>query len=166
MAGGPPRRMSTAPFQAQKVIDRGVSLVEILVAIVLLGTVVIATLVALRTTVIGTRVERDHSKAYQWLQSATSVLQGLPPIQRRDCTDPDLTLHYQTIVGGLAPPFGWEVDGQLEIRDPILFESEDGDGFGTLCAASSNLSLQLITIVVRNPTGDIIEELEVIVDGI
>ena len=56
--------------------DRGASYIELLVAIVLLGTVVVGVLAAVRATVIGTRVERDHSKAQQWLQSAVGVIEA------------------------------------------------------------------------------------------
>ena len=65
----PARRRTTAPRSGQ-------TFIELLVAIVLLGTVVVGVLTALRTTVIGTRVERDHSKAQQWLQSGIGVIEG------------------------------------------------------------------------------------------
>src|SRR5262245_58399225 len=58
--------------------DRGATFVEVLVAIVLLGTVIVGTLAALRASVIGTRLERDHAKAHQWLQSAVGVVEDEP----------------------------------------------------------------------------------------
>src|SRR5687767_10386953 len=63
-AAEPPRR------------DKGVSFIELLIAVVLLGTTIVALLTAVRATVIGTRIERDHSKAHQWLESAVGVIEA------------------------------------------------------------------------------------------
>jgi len=50
--------------------DRGVSFIELLVAIVLLGIAVIAIIAAVRATVIAARIDTDQAKAQAWLSAA------------------------------------------------------------------------------------------------
>lgn len=54
--------------------DSGATLIEILVSIVLIGTAVVATLGALRISMVGGTIHRDHANAHAWLQSASDVL--------------------------------------------------------------------------------------------
>ena len=158
--------------------DHGVSFIEILVAIVLLGTVVVGVLGALRISVDATRLERDHSLAYQWLQSANGVLQAAP---RVSCgfTLPDddpytsgeekVRLEYQKLIRSVAaiPPPGW-VDSQLTVVEPV--KAWDGSQYWDPadpaapqpCFDSEGYLLQLVTLQVTSPDGDIIETLEVV----
>ncbi len=57
--------------------DRGVSLVEMLVAVTLMGTVVVAVVASVGVTVKATAYERDHAKAQQWLQAAVGVIEAV-----------------------------------------------------------------------------------------
>jgi type II secretory pathway pseudopilin PulG len=54
--------------------DRGQTFVEILVSIVLLGTVVSGTLTALRATIVSSRVDANQAKANAWLFAAEDAL--------------------------------------------------------------------------------------------
>lgn len=54
--------------------DQGVTLVEIVIAVVLLGLTVTAVLVAVRTTTSATAVDRDHAIAFSWLQAASDEI--------------------------------------------------------------------------------------------
>src|SRR5690606_9875309 len=58
--------------------DTGATFVEVLVAIVLLGTVVVGTLAGVRATLLSSAVDRDHANAHAWLQSASDLLYGHP----------------------------------------------------------------------------------------
>jgi Tfp pilus assembly protein PilV len=69
-AAGSPRR------------DRGVTFIELLVAIVLLGTTVVAVLAAVRATVTASNIDTDHAKAYAWLQAASDAVYN---VDRRPC---------------------------------------------------------------------------------
>ena len=160
--------------------DRGMSLLEVLVALVLMGTVVLATIAAVQTSVVATRAERDHSKAYQWVQSAVGVLQA---IDRVGC---DLTvgdsfatgeekvrMSYQTSIRTtvINPP-GWG-DSQLTVLAPV--QVWDGTRYwdpadaltatGKDCFDSDGFELQLVTIQVTSPDGRILETLQVVKDG-
>ena len=162
-----------APVAARR--DAGMSFLEILIAIVLLGTVSVGVLAAVRASVAGTRIERDHAKSYQWLQSANAVLQDA---DRVGCTyDPvadaayadgeeKVRLLYQDIIRtDVANPVGWE-DSQLTVLYPVKIW--DGSQYWEPSAApkpcfdSDGYLLQLITIQVTNPDDEIIETIQVV----
>src|SRR5262249_19757657 len=112
--------------------DRGVTFVELLVAIVLLGVAIVGTLTALRATVIGTTTERDHARAHQWLQAAVAAIQEADYVPCDDlggyATAQQHMLHdYKADIdaGTTAPP-GWQ-DSQLTVIDPI--EVWDGNRY-------------------------------------
>jgi len=147
--------------------DAGTTFIEVLVAIVLLGTVVIATLTALQTTVIATRVSRDHSKAEQWLQSAIGVLQAY---DFADCTSPadgdDVQAAYQAaITAGAPPPEGFTGGSTSifvnvpEVWDGTAYVAFDSQ---TQCVDNNKLRQQLVTITVTSPDGSITEDVEVV----
>jgi len=54
--------------------DRGVSMIEILFAIVLMGLVMGAILTTLRVTIMASATDRDHANAHAWLQTSADVL--------------------------------------------------------------------------------------------
>ncbi len=154
--------------------DAGSSFIEVLVAVVLLGIAVVGILTALRTTVIGTAVERDHSRAQQWLQSAVGVLAAE---DRRDCDDglgeATVRTEYEAAIRaetGIIPP-GWQADPQLTIVQPIkvwdgnqYWDPYDPSAPAT-CFDDDGFELQLITIQVTSPDGSILETVQVVKDG-
>ena len=56
--------------------DSGMSLVEIVVSVFLLGVTGVSMLSALTVTIAASRYERDHARAQVWLQSAIEELQA------------------------------------------------------------------------------------------
>ncbi len=167
--GPRPTEPDVAPCDRQ---DRGVSLVEILVSIVLIGTVMVAVLGALQISVTGSRIERDHARAHQWLQSAIGAVQSA---DRVPCDqlgayatgEENVRNTYQDVIRGssvLIPP-GW-AETQLEIVPTV--KVWDGDQYldpysaPKPCYDSDGFRLQLITISVESPDGDVIESVEVV----
>lgn len=145
--------------------DSGASLIEILIAVVLLGLVVVSVLGALRMSVMGTRIERDHAKAYQWLQSATGVLHAADRVGC-DSGEETMRLEYQDVVrADVVNPPAWE-DHQLTVLPPV--KVWDGTRYWDPaeapkpCYEEDGYFLQLITLEVTNPGGDIIETIEVV----
>ncbi len=148
------------------------TLVEILVSILLIGTVVVATLGALRASILGGTVHRDHANAHAWLQSASDVLYAREKV---DCstTDADsgkaaILALYQPSVDVVSNPETW-TNSQISIVDIQFWNATDTDGdgiveyrFGTVCQDTINLSLQRITLEVRSPNGRIIEQVDLI----
>ena len=163
-----PRHPRPAPRR-----DAGVSFIEILVSIVLLGTAVVAALTAVRATVIGSAIEREHSQAQQWLQSAVGVIEGA---NFADCNlvsvdGPAIQATYQAAIDwdattnpdGAKPPFGFE-SGSLTVSEPLVW---DGTGFvdfstQSQCYDDVLLRQQLVVVTARDPDGDIVESVEMI----
>jgi hypothetical protein len=58
--------------------EAGFSFIEILVSVVLLGTAVIAVLVALQASTTASSVDAQHARAYVWLHDASDSLYELP----------------------------------------------------------------------------------------
>lgn len=152
--------------------DSGTTLVEILVSVVLIGTVVVAMLGALRVSILGGTIHRDHANAHAWLQSASDVLYAS---EKEDC---DTSLSdggrsaiidkYQPIVDAVANPEGW-TNSQIQVVGLDFWNATDTDRdgiveyrFGPVCQDSINLALQRVTLEVRSPSGRIIEQVELV----
>jgi prepilin-type N-terminal cleavage/methylation domain-containing protein len=146
--------------------DRGMTFVEVLVTIVLLGTVSVAVLAGLRATVIGTRIERDHSKAQQWLQSAVGVIEAknFAKCSTLNLTGTDVRDAYQTEVDAKAArPYGF--NGAMTVFVPEVWDGATFVPFASqpsLCYDEFLLRQQLVTIEVRGPDNDIIEIVEMV----
>ena len=153
--------------------DRGVSLVEILVSIVLLGTAVTATLTALRASVVGTRIERDHSKAQQWLQSAAGIIED---VDFGDCASVSISgdeirdayqaaIDYDDVTNpdGAKTPYGFD-DGQIIVDVPDVWNGIAWVAFAdqSQCLDDKLLRQQRVTIKVISPDGTITETVEVV----
>ena len=152
--------------------DHGMTMVEILVSVVLIGTVLAATLGAMRISILGGTVHRDHANAHAWLQSASDVLYARTKV---DCssTDPDggkaaILALYQPTVDVVANPETW-TNAQIRIVDVQFWNATDTDHdgvveyrFGVICQDTINLALQRITLEVRSPNGRIIDQVELI----
>ncbi|MDJ0770134.1 MAG: hypothetical protein QNJ12_15135 [Ilumatobacter sp.] len=146
--------------------DSGATFVEILVAIVLTGLVVIATLAALRATIIGTRLERDHSKAQQWLQSAAEVIedQNYGECDSVPLSGPQIQSNYQLAVDAEATrPFGF-AGATMTVGIPDVWDGSQFVAFGsqTTCYDDVLLRQQRVQIEVTSSDGEIIESVQVI----
>jgi prepilin-type N-terminal cleavage/methylation domain-containing protein len=167
-----PPRTDVTEGPARADLDSGMTLIEILIAIVLMGTVVLATLGALGASVLGGELHRDHSNGHAWLQSAADALYAA---DKQDCdtSAPDggkaaIIAAYQPIIDGVPNPEGWS-NSQIKIIDLQFWDATDSNGngiveyrFGPICQDSINLSLQRITVQVRSPSGRIVEQVEFI----
>lgn len=163
--------VSEAAKNLRRQRDSGITLVEILVSIVLIGTAVVATLGALRISIVGGTIHRDHANAHAWLQSASDVLYASP---KEDCnsslSDGGKSLiigTYQPVVESVADPGDWP-NSQIRVVGLEFWNASDTDAdgiveyrFGAVCQDSINLSLQRVTLEVRE-NGQIIEQVELI----
>lgn len=134
------------------------SLVELLVAITLVGTVGLAVLASLQTSIVASRKARDTAQAQEWLQSATEVL--VNDIDWYDCdTTADIQSVYENDLRSKSTiiPATWSSD-RLEAAS-VEFAGPDG-AYGPTCYATEHR--QKITIQVRNNIGDIIETVQVV----
>ena len=143
--------------------DAGFSLVEVVIAIVLIGVTGTAGLVTLRTAVSASATNRDHANAHAWLQTATDVLYG---VESQDCGTPTASLestvraYYQSVVRATTNPDGWPA-ANIEVVTPVKFW--DGQStYQSTCYDDLGINLQLITLRVRNPDGKIVETVEIV----
>ena len=143
--------------------DSGVSLIEILISIVLLGMAVAAMLTTLGVTIAASATERDHANAHAWLQTASDVLYGL---ERLDCGTETATLEndvhafYESEIKAVATnPEGWPAD-HIQVVAPVQFW--DGEIYQNTCYDDQNINLQLITIRVWNMENEIVETVQVV----
>ena len=162
--------------------DAGVTLIEIIIAVVLMGTVVVGTLSLLTTTIGATSTNRDHSNAHAWLQTASDMLYAREPIycvgvnaSNAPLTPAEINAQrtsimaaYQATVQSTENPEGWPI-GNIKVIDLLFWHygrnsttnGVDEGWYADRCTTR----LQLIKLSVRNPDGDIIEEVEVIIGG-
>jgi hypothetical protein len=166
------RGVSEATKVRRRERDSGTTFIEILVSVVLIGTAVVATLGALRISIIGGTIHRDHANAQAWLQSASDVLYASV---KEDCNTAlgdggksAIIGKYQPIVDVVANPEGW-TNSQIKVVGLEFWNASDTDGdgiveyrFGPVCQDSINLSLQRVTLEVRSPNGKIIEQVELV----
>jgi type II secretory pathway pseudopilin PulG len=146
--------------------DAGVSFIELLVAIVLVGMAVVGTLAAVRATVIGSRLERDHSRAQAWLQSAMEELQSAERVGCDPVGDPPSVpdvrgLYEETIQVEALGPDGWDPQTQLSITSVQYW---DGSTYQSQCFDDAGFRLQLVTIQVTSPDGEVLEDVAVVKD--
>lgn len=143
--------------------DRGSSLIEILLAVVLLGSAVVAILGMLRTSVKASAIDKDQATAYEYMQTVSDELYHA---DRKPCyaTAPTPIAAYETIAQSVAQPQGWtktahvtkvEFLGRTLATDQFswgafCFEAsaQDTDGYFT-----SPLYTQKITFTVKDPRG-------------
>ena len=151
--------------------DGGATIVEILIAVVLIGGVIAGTMATLRATTIAGTLHRDHSNAHGWLQSASDILYAAPKVScdssQADNGEATVRAAYETIVDGVPNPQDWK-DWQIRIVGPVQFWNSgniDADPdieffFGSDCDPS--LTLQLIQLEVRSTNNKIIESVEIV----
>jgi type II secretory pathway pseudopilin PulG len=94
--------------RARERTDRGATLVEFVVAITLMGLVVTAVLVSLRTTTVGSTIDRDQAMAFEWLQAASDRVYNGP---RQPCygTAPTPQAAYDALAKQANRPQGWDI---------------------------------------------------------
>lgn len=154
-------RSSRAGAQCSR--NAGFSLVEVVIAIMLIGVTATAGLVTLRTAVNASATTRDHANAHAWLQTATDVLYG---VERQDCgtttssLETTLRAYYEGVVRTTTNPENWPATN-IEVVGPVKFW--DGQStYQSTCYDDLGINLQLITLRVRNPDGKIVESVEIV----
>ena len=153
--------------------DGGVTLIEIRIGIVLLGTVVSATVTGLITVITAGTVHRDHANAHAWLQTGADMLYARELDQCDPTVDPATEIsntiaEYEATVQQTDNPEGWS-DGNIRVTNVewwrIDIDPTTGvgtEGWGTQCD-SGDTNLQRVSLQVTSEDGRIVEEVEVII---
>lgn len=153
--------------------DHGVTFIELLISIVLLGSITAGALTTLSVTISATTVDRDHANAHAWLQTAADVLYARELVPCDPMADPaseiaTITAAYEGTIQQTENPEEW---GSTNIRifdlqfwhvdmDPVTKLTDEG--WGDQCD-SLDTNLQRIGIEVRSNDGVIVESVEVII---
>lgn len=155
--------------------DDGTTFVEILVTIVLMGTVVVAVIGGLRGLVQASSVNADQARVEAVLVSASDRLRAAHYIP---C--PDLDGDYGHLSAAAAATVGWNSD-QVDIIDIKYWDAtaggatneadgdwSDSNSFvsGTTCQPDISLTtsrtLQKLVVQVSSPDGSIVRQIEVV----
>jgi hypothetical protein len=150
-------------------------MIEVVISVVLMGTVMSVVLSGLSTTIKASALDRDHANAHAWLQTAADMLYARELITcgTRDATDPvaDIKLiaaEYQSTIRQTANPEGWP-DANISVIDLEWWSIDIVDGVGTEAWGTKcdtpETDLQKIELQVVGEDGRIVEEVEVIVGG-
>jgi type II secretory pathway pseudopilin PulG len=156
------------------------TLVEVLIAIVLLGSVVTAGLTLLTGTINGTVLDRDHSNAHAWLQTASDMLYAREPENcyqdtptktytalEKETRRLAIIAAYQTTIQQTENPEDWPA-GNITVVDLWFWHYDQAANFGVeegWVKDRCTTDLQRLLLRVRNTDGRIVEEVEVIIGG-
>lgn len=146
--------------------DPGLSLVEILVSITLLGIGVSAVLVGLRTTTAASAIDREHATVLAWLHAASDEVYRAPYSSCEDHSAAAAAADYQLAARdpGIVPT-GWS-DIAIEVTSvEFLWRSSFDDPYGwsptgcmvggTYEAVGAEQFSQRVTIQVTAPRGGV-----------
>lgn len=140
--------------------DAGISLVEVLVAIVLLGFAAAGTLSTMAMAMRGSEWHRQHAAAQAWLQNASDAVNATP---RMPCTFGEAAMRsfYVGVARAVPPPNNWTTS-QISIERSIEFWN--GYDYGAVCYEDIGLKLQKVTLTVKSPDPpfEIIKQLEMV----
>ena len=169
MADGFASRESSGDHGRVPPRDRGFTFIELLVAIVLLGTVVVATLTGLRAAIIAGTVDEDHSKTYAWLQAASDAIAATEYKSCSSSSNDAIVSAYQSAVDVAPRPDGWSTTGTMLVSSVRYLSRASTTGspevWDMTCAAgnsSSPVYPQLVKLVVIAPDGGLTRTFEVI----
>lgn len=138
--------------------DRGETLIEVVLAIAILGITIVAIMGGMVTTVLGSDIHRKQSVATTVLTGSAEVLK-MPATTFEPCAN-ETSAGYLAAVNAVNRPAGWPapVITALSYWDGTAFQSTcyDKAAFGRL------LRLQQITLTVSSPDGRSVETLAVV----
>lgn len=156
------RGRPTGSSRSRRSPDRGSGLIEILVAVVLLGLGAAGTLTALTVAIRGSGQASRLSSARRWLVSAADYVAS-DAVPRVPCTSGEAAVRaaYQAAAQTVtaARPAGWSAT-RITVVGPVMFWN--GTSYTSTCYESSGLRLQLITLLATAPTGGQTETLTLV----
>lgn len=184
MSPGPTINLGSRRSPHRSRQDAGATFIELLVSIVLLGTAVVAVLVALQASTVASTTDAEHARAFVYLHEASDAVFLTSRMSCLGATQADLIDHYDDAFVGLTKPQGWDsvtpVITKIEFLNasdasgatvytwgPLCFEGAvDADGDGTIESdedfTDTPLYSQKITISVTSPDGGFTKILETV----
>lgn len=129
-------------------LDVGISLVEILVSIVLLGVAGVSVLGAMAGAVRGSSTNRSQAASVVWLQSSADYLSKVPFVPCVVGQEAQVGTSYQAALADVNAPrsqIGW-AQTDLSVVQPVLFWN--GATFTSACDTA--FRLQQVTLGTNN----------------
>ncbi|MEY2420213.1 MAG: hypothetical protein QOI95_280 [Acidimicrobiaceae bacterium] len=129
--------------------DAGFSLIEVLVAIVILGISIVTLVSALAASIAGSDRHNQQAKVESVVDSAVEKVKDPVGVVHVNCATTSQAT-YVTAAQSAALALSWPASS-VQITDVKYW---DGSAFGATCyddAAHGNLALQQITITVTSP---------------
>jgi type II secretory pathway pseudopilin PulG len=148
------RRLQRPPAE-----ERGETLLELVVAIVILGVCVVAIGSGIAVSIKMSDIHRKQAVAQEFLHNDAETIQGQPYVPCTPLTTPDYVLTART--AGLLPdpPNG----GQWTISQSAI-KYWSNDAFAAGCpTGSGDPGLQQVTLELKSGSGDLVDESLVIV---
>lgn len=155
--------------------DAGTTFIELLVSIVLLGTVVLAVLTALQVATTASVTSADHARAYALLHEASDAVFNAPRVScAPPATEADIIDAYDDGFATLTRPEGWSTVTptieQVEFLNASEILGETVYTWSAVCQedlTDSNgnptpLKSQKVTIQVVSPDGSLTKILETV----
>lgn len=135
---------------------------------VITGTLVVATLSLLTGTIGASAIDRDHSNAHAWLQTASDMLYAREPVHCDEASRTAIIAAYQATIQETENPEHWP-QGGIRVIDLRFWHyarnpATNGVAEGWVTDQCTT-KLQRVTLQVTDPTGDIIEQVEVVIGG-
>lgn len=163
--------------EIRHVRDHGLSLIEVLISVVLIGLAVTATLTLLNSTIRATTIDRDHANAHAWLQTGADMLYARELV---NCgvigtnvdgvavTYDDVKGDYESTLQQTENPEGWPA-ANIEVLELEFWNLDvTATGFGTeewSTTCDNDTTLQRLELQVRGQNNRIVEQIEVIIGG-
>ena len=148
--------------------DTGTTFIEVLVALVLLGTIVVATLAGLRASIIGSQVDENNARGHAWLQAAADAIYATAYLACDANPVSTIETAYQSAADTATRPAEWTPGSGANVDvTSIEFLSRAGtvESWGSACASGASTSPlypQRVRIEVTGPDGSFTAQLELI----
>ena len=139
--------------------EQGASLIEALVAVILLGSVVVGVLGAMAASISTSDYHRKRSEVESVLVSAAERIKETPPVVCAKTSDGSADA-YLAAARRAATAEGWS-GSAVQITSITYW---DGAAYGATCYdnATNKLPLQRITVEVTHPSGRARQQLELV----
>jgi prepilin-type N-terminal cleavage/methylation domain-containing protein len=148
---------STSAAEERLTGDAGFSLIEVLMAVILVGTAFVAILGGLRMLLLGSSINRQHAQAEAIAVSAAEELKAVDHAACAGATDAGYLAAVRS--PNIVIPDGWDAQSAIRITQVQYW---DGSGWGSTCYDANGLHLQRVTVEVESPDGRATENIEVL----
>jgi Tfp pilus assembly protein PilV len=137
--------------------EGGFSLIEVLMAVILVGTAFVAILGGLRMLLLGSSINRQHAQAETIAISAAEELKAADHTACAAANDGGYLAAVRS--PNIVIPAGWNAQAAIRITQVQYW---NGTSWGSTCYDANGLHLQRVTVEVGSPDGHATESIDVL----